>query len=422
MKKLLLFLFFVIAVKILSAQDAAAIRDYINRYQEIAISEMQRTGVPASIKLAQGIHETFAGQSDLVLKSNNHFGIKCKSEWRGESVKHDDDASNECFRKYSSALDSYQDHSNFLRGSERYNFLFQLKPTDYTSWAYGLKKAGYATNPKYAPIIIKLIEEYNLQDYTLIALGQIKKPSADFANIKIETKEVVIPEPGNDDKPSSSVAADKKSVGPIVINEQPKPIYPSGEFKINETKVVYIQKGVSFLSVAEQYTIPLARIFEFNDMKEKEASEKDQLIYLQRKRKTGNNEFHIVQPGETLHDIAQQEALRIESLLEYNFLAPNKYPAVGEKLFLRAKAYAQPKLALKANVGLNLSGSLTIQTNKKMEAFTKTSIAIKHIVAPKETIYSIARSYQVKIEDIVEWNKLSGYDLKTSQQLLIFKP
>ena len=422
MKKLLLFLFFVIAVKILSAQDAAAIRDYINRYHEIAVSEMQRTGVPASIKLAQGIHETFAGQSDLVLKSNNHFGIKCKSEWRGESVKHDDDASNECFRKYSSATDSYQDHSNFLRGSERYNFLFQLKPTDYTSWAYGLKKAGYATNPKYAPIIIKLIEEYNLQDYTLIALGQIKKPSADFANIKVETKEVLIPAPGIDTKPGAAVASEIKSEEPFVINKQPKPVYPSGEFKINETKVVYIQEGVSFLSVAGQYAIPLARIFEFNDMKEKEASEKDQLIYLQRKRKTGNNEFHIVRPGETLHDIAQEEALRIESLLEYNFLAPNKYPAVGEKLFLRSKAPAQPKLALKENVGMNLSGFLTIQTNKKIEAFTKTSIAIKHIVAPKETIYSIARSYQVKIEDIVEWNKLSGYDLKTAQQLLIFKP
>ena len=317
MKKLFLFLFFVSAVKFLSAQDVAAIREYISRYYEVAVSEMQRTGVPASIKLAQGIHETFAGQSILVLKSNNHFGIKCKSEWRGESVKHDDDASNECFRKYPTAIESYQDHSNFLRGGERYNFLFQLKPTDYAGWAYGLKKAGYATNPKYAPIIIKLIEEYHLQDFTLIALGQLKKPTVDFANIKVGSGKDFNPEPVVEINSGSDILPEKESDNRI---EQAKPVYPSGEFKINETKVIYIQKGISFLSLAEQYNVPLSRIFEFNDMKEKEAAEKDQLIYLQRKRKTGNNEFHIVRTGETLHDIAQEEAIRIESLLEYNFL------------------------------------------------------------------------------------------------------
>ncbi len=422
MKKLFYILFSLASTQILVAQEEAAIREYIGRYKEIAIAEMQRSGVPASIKLAQGIHETFAGQSVLVLKSNNHFGIKCKTEWRGESVKHTDDAPNECFRKYTEAAESYRDHSNFLKGSERYAFLFRLDPTDYSGWAYGLKKAGYATNPKYAPIIIKLIEEYNLQDYTLIALGQIKKPTVDFANIKVETKEVLIPEPLIETKPGIAIEPEKKSENPIVRNELPKSVYPSGEFKINETKVIYVQKGVSFLAVAEQYAIPLARIFEFNDMKEKETSEKDQLIYLQRKRKTGNNEFHIVRPGESLHDIAQEEALRIESLLEYNFLAPNKYPAVGEKLFLRSKAIVQPRLAIKENINLNLSELLRIQTDKKIAPFTSTSIAIKHIVAPKETIYSIARNYKVKIEDIVEWNKLSGYDLKSAQQLLIFKP
>ena len=140
------------------AQDAAIIEKYIETYREMAISEMQRTGIPASIKLAQGIHETMAGTSDLVKRSNNHFGIKCKSNWTGESVKHTDDAPNECFRKYDNPLDSYRDHSDFLKTRAHYAPLFKLDATDYEGWAYGLKKAGYATNPKYPQILIKLIK------------------------------------------------------------------------------------------------------------------------------------------------------------------------------------------------------------------------------------------------------------------------
>ena len=128
----------------------------------MAIREMQRTGVPASITLAQGILETEAGKSDLVIRSNNHFGIKCKSSWTGEKVYHDDDAQGECFRKYSDAEDSYKDHSDYLRTQPRYASLFSLDPLDYKGWATGLKKAGYATNPRYAQILIKYIEKYNL--------------------------------------------------------------------------------------------------------------------------------------------------------------------------------------------------------------------------------------------------------------------
>ena len=154
------------------AQNPEAIQNYINTYKDMAIIEMQRTGVPAAIKLAQGIHETMAGTSDLVLSSNNHFGIKCKDTWKGESVVHDDDLRGECFRKYASAIESYRDHSDFLKSSSRYAFLFNLDPTDYEHWAYGLKRAGYATNPRYPQIIISLIEDYHLQDYTMIALGK----------------------------------------------------------------------------------------------------------------------------------------------------------------------------------------------------------------------------------------------------------
>lgn len=136
-----LLIFFLLAASMISnAQNSGVIRNYVATYKDLAIAEMQRTGVPASIKLAQGIHETMAGTSQLVLKSNNHFGIKCKSNWAGESVSHDDDARGECFRKYLNAEDSYRDHSNFLKNSQRYASLFLLEPIDYEGWANGLKK------------------------------------------------------------------------------------------------------------------------------------------------------------------------------------------------------------------------------------------------------------------------------------------
>ena len=421
-KKLLFSLFVFGCVASASAQGEAAIRQYIDTYKEMAVKEMQRSGVPASIKLAQGIHETFAGQSVLVLKSNNHFGIKCKAEWRGPSVKHDDDARNECFRKYSEASDSYRDHSDFLRRSERYDFLFKLDPTDYSGWAYGLKKAGYATNPKYAPIIIKLIEDYDLQDYTMIALGKLKY--SDIAKIENlpgeQTKEIIVTE----EKRAGPTQPDKKVEEVVMMKESETPAYPYGEFKINDTRVVFVPKGTPYLNVAAKYNVPLSRIFEFNDMKQKEAAEKDQLIYLMRKRKTGNTEVHIVRSGESLYDIAQEEAIRIEALLEYNHLAADQRPAVGEKLYLRTKAPAQPQLASKEKTVLNSYAKIESRENKMDMGSNHKPVkekAIAHTVAPKETIYSIAQRYEVRIDDIVKWNSLEGYSLRKGQQLKIYK-
>ena len=161
--------------------QSPVIVQYINSYKFIAIKEMQRTGIPASITLAQGILETQAGCSDLVKSSNNHFGIKCKNTWLGDKVYHDDDEKGECFRAYSNAEDSYRDHSDFLKNSPRYAFLFKIAPEDYQDWARGLKKAGYATNPKYPQQLIKYIEDYDLQLYTLIAQG--KKSIGDEAHM-----------------------------------------------------------------------------------------------------------------------------------------------------------------------------------------------------------------------------------------------
>lgn len=333
MKKKSVLILLLIATISANSQNADAIKNYIDTYKDLAIAEMQRTGVPAAITLAQGIHESGAGRGELAVSANNHFGIKCKSNWSGESVKHDDDAKKECFRKYPSAEDSYKDHSDFLKNSPRYATLFSIDPTDYAAWANGLKKAGYATNPQYGPTLIKLVEDYHLQEYTLIALG--KTPVEDIS--------------GNSTVGVTIIQTQKSDVQQEVVK---KADYPEGEFRLNDTKVVFIRKGTPFLLVAKQYDVDLSKIFEFNEVVEAEFVEKDQLVYLQRKRKTGNSEFHIVQPGETLYDIAQAEAIRLESLLELNWLKNGELPAVGEKLNLKSKSAAIPKLAVKNNYSI----------------------------------------------------------------------
>src|ERR1700682_1372073 len=176
--KLRILLIMMLLTRFVHAQSPDQINNYISTYKFLAISEMQRSGIPASIILAQGIHETSAGTSDLVIASNNHFGIKCKDNWTVQTVYHDDDAKGECFRSYTVAADSYRDHSDYLKQTTRYAFLFKLNPEDYEGWAYGLKKAGYATNIKYSQILIKLIQDYDLQKYSLIAMGKLPAEQA----------------------------------------------------------------------------------------------------------------------------------------------------------------------------------------------------------------------------------------------------
>jgi LysM repeat protein len=401
MKKLTIIIFFIFSGKILFAQSAEVIQKYIDTYKDIAIEEMNRTGVPAAITLAQGIHETSAGQSDLVRKSNNHFGIKCKAEWSGPSVTHDDDARGECFRKYDDPMDSYKDHSDFLRTRSHYAFLFKLDPTDFEAWAYGLKKAGYATNPRYPQILIKLIRDYNLEDYTLIAL-----------NRKTDNSNVTLVNTG------ASRDVNSQTI-PAVSIETVSPVqYPSGLFKINETKVIFISKGTSYLKVAEENDISLARLFEFNDLHSSlDIAQVDQLLFLQRKRKKGAGEYHIVMQGETLHDIAQNEGIRMESLLGYNFLKYGMQPKAGEKLYLQNDAPSMPKLVTD-------DPSPVVAYTKGPSApvgFANEVKTVFHTVQPKETLFAISRKYEVSVDDIIKWNELQSNDLRTGQQLRINK-
>jgi LysM repeat protein len=416
-----------------AAPAAISIEEYINTYKEIAMKEMIRTGVPASITLAQGIVETENGNSKLVKKSNNHFGIKCKETWTGPSVSHDDDAPGECFRKYGSAEESYIDHSNFLVTRKHYAPLFALDPLDYKAWAYGLKKAGYATNPRYPEMLIKYIETYNLHDYSLIAMGKKKEdestivkttsqpPAETIPAAEVKTKPAVETTAVNtkatvtEEKPKADVpkpVLEVKNSTLVVKEKKPAVNYPAGEFKINETRVVYVTKGTPFLSIAQQYNVQLKWLYDFNDLNEMETVPNDQLIYLQRKRRTGANEFHVMAAGETLHDVAQTEGIRLEALLQLNLLTANQVPATGERLNLQTQATVAPKLSGTKN-------SVTQNTVEPIEeAITEKII---HVVQPKETLYGISKKYEVSLTALQQWNQLSNTDLKEGMELIINK-
>ena len=375
----------------LLAQNSVDVITYIDNYKDYAITEMQRTGIPASIILAQGIHETEAGKSELVKRSNNHFGIKCKTTWSGSVVYHDDDSRGECFRSYTTALDSYRDHSDFLRSSSRYDFLFKIAPLDFEAWAYGLKKAGYATNPKYPQILIQLIKDYNLQQYSLIALGKAQP-----------IEDPVAKNPGDEQE----------------LNKKPARQYPEGEFQINNARVIFAKQGTSLLAISEQYEIPLAKLVEFNDLREEDVLLRDQLIYLQRKRKSGDNEFHFVQAGETVYDICQVEGIRYESVLSLNRLALGEEPATGEKIYLKNIAPSKPALQSEKYkqiipVSQNPIGAGDSSANG--------ANMITHVVQTNETLYSISKKYGVDMEKIQKWNKLDSLNVKIGQELIIYK-
>jgi hypothetical protein len=329
---------------------------YVRQYKELAMREMQRSGVPAAITLAQGILESQSGESDLAKASNNHFGIKCKTEWTGARTYHDDDERGECFRVYPTVDESYRDHSDFLRTRPHYAFLFKLDPTDYEGWATGLKKAGYATSPTYPQKLIKVIHDYNLQEYTLLALSQPTTPSPEktsttsvkteaannqtiAAELPVQTSVPAItmpaektpaPQPVQEGNTAATVA----ETGATTVST-PVKNYPAGVFTINHSKVIYANAGTSLLALAMQYDVALARLIEFNDLAEMEVLDTDRLIFLEKKMKKGVSDFHVVQSGETLHDICQLEGIRLDSLLEYNRLEKKSVLTPGDKLWLK---------------------------------------------------------------------------------------
>ncbi len=366
------------------------VAQYVAQYKDIAVKEMKRMGVPAAISLAQGILETENGNSDLVKKSNNHFGIKCKSTWTAESVSHDDDAPGECFRVYKDADDSYRDHSNFLRGNTRYAFLFKLNPRDYKAWAYGLRKAGYATNPRYPEILIKNIEDNNLEQYTLEAVNEI--PVFDASKYADDTEDKTITD-------AQTTGENNNDVNSSSLSEPTK-------VTINGSKALLVPKGTSLLAIASQNNINLGRLLEINDLETDGLLEKDQFIFLEKKQKQGTTDYDIVQQNETLYDVAQKNGVMLQSLYDYNNLSStdNIYP--GTKILLRPPPVKE-MTAIASSPDINDQSKTT---GKKI-----------HEVQPKESLYGISKKYDVTVEQLKEWNNLKDDSLRIGQQLIISK-
>jgi hypothetical protein len=283
---------------------------YIERYQILAIEEMKRTGIPASIKMAQACLESANGNSELSILSNNHFGIKCKSNWTGPSVKWDDDERNECFRKYKTVEESFIDHSNFLVNSPRYAALFQLTPTDYVGWAYGLKAAGYATAPDYAQRVIKIIVENKL--YLLDSGVDIDQLSmAQRANMSIDN----------------------------VSNLLKIELEPHQVVNANHLKAVVARDGDSFEIIAQGFRKKAWEIYQFNDRPEGYRPQKNEVVYIQKKHRKAQKgkDFHRVEPGETMHFISQIYGVRLNLLYKRNKMKPGEEPKTEEVIYLRKK-------------------------------------------------------------------------------------
>lgn len=278
---------------------------YIDKYSALAISEMERTGVPASITLAQGLLESGAGKSRLAVKANNHFGIKCHKSWTGEKIYYDDDAPGECFRSYSKAEDSYRDHSDFLRYYDRYKFLFDYEITDYKSWAYGLKKAGYATDPAYADKLIKLIESYSLQNFDSGVVVKVVSPE------KLE-RAAVMPQ-SYDEK--FEFALDR-------------PVYQK-----NGVACVYSAAGDTYASLALAYNLFTKEILRFNDLDENEELLPGTVVYIQAKKRRaakGLEMYIVAEDGESLRGISQRFGVRMSSIIRRNHLSADE-PLVKEQ-------------------------------------------------------------------------------------------
>jgi LysM repeat protein len=394
--------FYCVLLNLVFAQKITT-KAYIDTYKSLAVAEMLRAGVPASITLAQGVLETESGNSDLVKKSNNHFGIKCKTEWTGESVYHDDDENGECFRKYDSAIFSYRDHSYFLRTRAHYAFLFSLDPMDYKGWAYGLKQAGYATNPRYPEILIKTIEDNNLNDITEQTLNQIP----DYSIYQLETTK-------------SKFTFVDKSIKKIEEILEPSKLKSK---TYNGLKAVYAENGMSLLAIASHYNIPLTNLLDYNDLIIDGLLDKATWLYLERKRTEGLQEKYKVKGDESLYDIAQSNGLQLSSLLAYNGLNETDKIRPGSILSLRSgviikEEYFEPdEVIVNSNNKKSKKNLISIKKDKKEN---KTKVKI-HKVKNGESLATIAKKYKMNVSDLKEINGLTSNKLKIGQQLIISK-
>ena len=309
----------IIIISLLATLDAEALapvkwnqryQDYIDKYRDVAICEMLEHNIPASITLAQGLLESSAGQSELSTKGNNHFGIKCH-DWTGPTMKKDDDKKDELFRVYQSAYDSYEDHSRFLE-RPRYRQLFSLRRTDYEGWARGLKKCGYATNPRYAELLIDIIRCYNLSELD-------RATSYNPANVR---------------RPGSSMLA---TTTPARFDRHLGTTGQEHTVKMNNRNYYVIaRRGDTFRSIANEFDVSYRKIARYNERDKNDVLSEGDIVYLEKKRSKADKMFkkipHTVRAGESMYTIAQMYGIRLKSLYKKNHLSPDYQLRVGDKI------------------------------------------------------------------------------------------
>ncbi len=387
--------------------------EYIRTYREIAVKEMERTGIPASIKLAQAILESNGGRSELALKARNHFGIKCGGEWTGETYELVDDdydvAGNRiksCFRVYRRDEASFIGHSEFLRDPKkaaRYGFLFRIPPTDYQRWAHGLKKAGYASNPRYPQLLIEMIERYKLDQYDLV----------------------------------SPDALDRLA----------------GISRINDIRLAFARPAETLQSIADRTETPVSKLLKYNDYtyRTDETLEENALVFLQPKRNyfRGKQQWHKVQAGETLMGISQMYGIKVDKLRKKNRIPDGLEPAPGERLRLRWKVSRkeiprtlrpeprkEAELPVKGPVNApdsprpqpividdsDLPGTPTPIPSRTLEPegeVPSVGKSDKHIVAPGDTLWRIAKQYDLRVEELKSLNNLQSDSIQVGQSLRV---
>ncbi|MFM7016761.1 MAG: glucosaminidase domain-containing protein [Bacteroidota bacterium] len=324
MKKIALLIFLLgLFIKPLVAQDEPRLtaEQYISQFKEAAISDMKKTGVPASITMAQGMFESDYGNSPLAKVAKNHFGVKCHKEWSGDTYYMDDDAPNECFRKYNSVEESYDDHSSFLRTRDRYKFLFDLSIEDYKAWANGLKQAGYATNPAYADKLIEIIERYNLQS---LDQGGSPQPVADVREEKRKEKE----------KEKKKDVVNEDNI-PTKVKIIPRVKILNGLATINDIPFVYVEKSDSYLKIAKQYNLELWQILEYNEAEKNDILHVGDIVFLKPKKGRAEVETYTVNEGVSMRDVAQAYGVRQKKLYQMNNIIPGTPLTVGQELKMR---------------------------------------------------------------------------------------
>jgi LysM repeat protein len=332
--------------------------EYIAIWKKTAQQSMKANGIPASITLAQACLESADGNSELSVKGRNHFGIKCHG-WDGKKVYHDDDKKHECFRKYRKAEQSFEDHATFLSERSRYAFLFEMDADDYKGWAKGLKKAGYATNPKYPALLIKIIEDNNLADIDAEVMSDGKrnrKKKKSKKEIKEEEQDAKIEQLAKEELDKKLVSDAQKGSKEKVVSEKPSLKNESKEegastpefdetievtvgkevmVHVNNVKFVLAEGGDTPVTIAEELNLGEWQIEKYNDIGNTWRFEQGDVVFIQPKRNKAKQPTHRIATGETLWDISQLHAVSLDKLMNYNQLDARSELRPGDQIFLR---------------------------------------------------------------------------------------